>query len=423
MNDKAAPIQTRLNTSGAGPLSAVLYRSKANRALQSPELIALVQRAKMYNQAASLTGFILYDEDYFLQWLEGPEAELRRAFDRISRDQRHDDIEILSDGEIPARLFGGWNLMLSSKTVDDRPELTGGVEIDSDLMNAVRHRPEETVSLVRRFGRKWGGRRFLSPSESVQANASNVVETIHQDLESAIVAQILPAITRRHEHESAIDQLPFTGPFSRALLEGRRKRIDLLIEHALAQEPREYRALISLFEATERRFGDLWKGGHCTDLDIVLAEISMAAALRRLFGVASPRADGAAEAPSVLVAPHPGEHHVLRTILSAETLWRAGWAPTRAFPADTRELCATLNDNAFDALILAASGVYRRDHWMPRMADTIAEARAASGNPNIAIIVGGRLFEDDKDAADAIGADARSVSTRCIAEEIRAIIQ
>jgi hypothetical protein len=77
-----------------------------------------------------------------------------------------------------------------------------------------------------------------------------------------------------------------------------------------------------------------------------------------------------------------------------------------------------VDDTWFDALDLSLSVAFRREHWLPRVTATIAKVRAASRNPGLVVIVGGRAFTEMSGAAALVGADAGSASAWHVDEVI-----
>ncbi|MEJ8474117.1 BLUF domain-containing protein [Roseibium algae] len=65
----------------------------------------IVETARRKNSAENVTGCLLFTKDYFFQVLEGTEETVRATFDRIRQDTRHQDIQILSEGELDSRKF------------------------------------------------------------------------------------------------------------------------------------------------------------------------------------------------------------------------------------------------------------------------------------------------------------------------------
>ena len=64
----------------------------------------------------------------------------------------------------------------------------------------------------------------------------------------------------------------------------------------------------------------------------------------------------------------------------------------------------------FDVLDLSLSAAFRREHWLPRLRNTISAARHASRNPALVVVVGGRLFAEHLAVGAEVGADAASTT-------------
>lgn len=159
-----------------------------------------------------------------------------------------------------------------------------------------------------------------------------------------------------------------------------------------------------LFEPAARVMGDLWLSDDCEDWQVTLG---MCRLLTLSHDVAEARTRRPAPSAhrSVLVVSQPGETHLLVAALHAELFWRAGWQVRQEAPADDAELGDLLAGHGYDLLDISLSAAYRRDDWLPRLARTVARARAASCNDELAVMVGGRRFYEDASAAARVGAD------------------
>lgn len=93
-------------------LVSLLYRSRATVDFDHELLDTLVAGARLRNHERDVTGALYFEEGHFVQWLEGPAPTITRLFGRIGRDRRHTDVEVLSFGQTPQRVFGDWNLRL-----------------------------------------------------------------------------------------------------------------------------------------------------------------------------------------------------------------------------------------------------------------------------------------------------------------------
>ena len=61
------------------------------------------------NQKNDITGSLICRADIYLQMLEGPEEKVLKTFDKIKKDDRHLEIEVLlTEKDIKVRLFPNW---------------------------------------------------------------------------------------------------------------------------------------------------------------------------------------------------------------------------------------------------------------------------------------------------------------------------
>jgi hypothetical protein len=73
-------------------------------------MIELMTEARRLNTPRNITGLLLHREKSFYQVLEGTEAEVRRTFASIEKDERHTAVDVLFDGEIEEREFADWQM-------------------------------------------------------------------------------------------------------------------------------------------------------------------------------------------------------------------------------------------------------------------------------------------------------------------------
>lgn len=73
-------------------------------------MIELMTEARRLNTQRNITGLLLHREKSFYQVLEGTEAEVRRTFAIIEKDERHTAVDVLFDGEIEEREFADWQM-------------------------------------------------------------------------------------------------------------------------------------------------------------------------------------------------------------------------------------------------------------------------------------------------------------------------
>ena len=78
--------------------------------MSDADLVRLLSSCREHNQAARITGMLLYKGGHFMQVLEGDEASVMEAFARIEGDPRHKTIDILRSEYIQHRNFPDWTM-------------------------------------------------------------------------------------------------------------------------------------------------------------------------------------------------------------------------------------------------------------------------------------------------------------------------
>lgn len=285
---------------------------------------------------------VVYNDNRFFQWLEGPPASIARIWSSISRDPRHAEIEALSVHTAPNRLFGKWSLRLS----------TGPAEPLIGQMTA------------------------------------SMVSTKNAD------AERLAALAIAEEPTEA----------------------RLLLNAAYA-EFRSISALTELLiEPAARALGDLWAEDDCGEYEVTLGLCRLQTFLRE---VTSDGVQQHLEHPLVvLVAPLPGEIHMLGATLDAEALWQAGHDARIRFPSTEQALEQIVATKWFDAIDLSLSPAFTREHRIDRMGQIVDSVRRASKNPALVVLAGGRAFYDRTASSADVHADARSTSAAHLPTDI-----
>lgn len=97
----------------SGDLWCCAYRSVQAKHMTRADVAALLRDAKMRNINRSVTGLLLQIDNKFVQYIEGPRADVQHLIDRIQADPRHRDVQLLFEGPISERLFGDWSMGFS----------------------------------------------------------------------------------------------------------------------------------------------------------------------------------------------------------------------------------------------------------------------------------------------------------------------
>jgi MerR family transcriptional regulator, light-induced transcriptional regulator len=166
---------------------------------------------------------------------------------------------------------------------------------------------------------------------------------------------------------------------------------------------------LELMSPAARRLGDLWLSDDLTFADVTLALSRLQRIMRTL---ASTDARGGADAGlrpgRVLLAVVPGEQHSFGVLMLEEFLRRDGWdVETRSGPS-REELLAAVRRTDIAAVGLSVSV----DTQLDETRALIGDIRASARNPNLAVMVGGRCFNDHPEYVGVVGADFTAVDGR-----------
>ena len=93
-------------------LSQLVYRShrRCAHTEESGLVPAILSVSRRNNARDGLTGFLLLDRYWFFQVLEGERARVFATYERIRRDPRHGDLELMSLRDPAARSFPTWSM-------------------------------------------------------------------------------------------------------------------------------------------------------------------------------------------------------------------------------------------------------------------------------------------------------------------------
>jgi hypothetical protein len=98
----------------------------------------ILATSRRNNARDGITGLLYFDGVRFLQVLEGPDAQVRAAVDRIRADTRHRAIVILSQRQIQMREFGNWDMAHYGPGADVEAFLTRIADLTADAAPNVR---------------------------------------------------------------------------------------------------------------------------------------------------------------------------------------------------------------------------------------------------------------------------------------------
>lgn len=89
-------------------LSRIIYVSRKNQEVSPEDLHQILTAAHKHNTRAGITGMLCFNRKYFLQILEGGRTALNETYNRIVRDNRHEQCVLIEYSRIDKRNFDSW---------------------------------------------------------------------------------------------------------------------------------------------------------------------------------------------------------------------------------------------------------------------------------------------------------------------------
>lgn len=90
------------------------------------EIYKILEKSRENNILSNITGALLFNRECFSQILEGPYDEIERTFERIQRDERHNDVVPLEFSAVPERGFSIWSMAYVSRALNSQSRPEGG---------------------------------------------------------------------------------------------------------------------------------------------------------------------------------------------------------------------------------------------------------------------------------------------------------
>lgn len=158
---------------------------------------------------------------------------------------------------------------------------------------------------------------------------------------------------------------------------------------------------LHLLAPAARRLGAWWDEDACDFVDVTMGLWRCQEIVHALSALIPGAAPVAGAERRALFAPAPGEQHGLGAIIVEEFFRRAGWQTWSVPALDADELVALVTGRAFDIVGLTVSV----ERHVAALKHSITAVRLASRNPDIIVLVGGRVFTEVPALAAEIGAD------------------
>ncbi len=170
---------------------------------------------------------------------------------------------------------------------------------------------------------------------------------------------------------------------------------------------RREQLFLDLLGPTARYLGSLWDDDLCdfTEVTVGLCRLHQ---LVREMSPGFMRAGNGRQVRRALLAPTPGEQHTFGLLMVTEFFRREGWDVWGGPSASHNDVLQVVNAEKFSVVGFSVSC----DDRLDELTQWIQTIRNHSRNPEIGVLVGGRVFVDNPQLTREVGADATALDGR-----------
>jgi len=254
-------------------------------------------------------------------------------------------------------------------------------------------------------------------SADFEAFCGHVANGVGQSLSRLIEGEIIPRLMMAHFTEMSapapavaetLISLEDLEAFTALVLQA---EADILIRHVgslLGRGIGFEMVLVDLLAPTARRLGAMWDDDRCDFVEVTMALWRLQEVVHEMATLQHGNHSARPGSRRALFAPMPGDQHSFGTVMIDDIFRREGWQTDRMIAVDSPDLVHQAAEHWYDLIGLTVSC----DCHIGALRSLIASLRGVSKNPNVCVMLGGRIFSADPDLATHVGADGTAGDAR-----------
>jgi len=182
------------------------------------------------------------------------------------------------------------------------------------------------------------------------------------------------------------------------------KEVDRFLDQGVSVED----VYLDLLAPAAHHLGELWKSDECDFVDVTMGLWRLQEVMRDVTRRSPPPSDLSHQARGALFCPIPGDVHSFGAQMIEEVFARAGWQSEVLLKPNRRELLDHVARKPLDLVGLTIS----RDSPVSALSGLIKAIRSVAVKPNVSVLVGGHMINQDPTLVQAIGADGTGVDAK-----------
>ncbi len=165
---------------------------------------------------------------------------------------------------------------------------------------------------------------------------------------------------------------------------------------------------LDLLAPAANYLGELWISDDCDFVDVTMGLWRLQEVMREISRRSPPSLATDSDVRRALLCPIPGDVHSFGAQMIEEVFARAGWQSEVILKPERRELLDHIARTPLDLVGLTIS----RNSPISALSSLVKAIRSVAANPNLSILIGGHMINQNPALVAEIGADGTGVDAR-----------
>lgn len=259
----------------------------------------------------------------------------------------------------------------------------------------------------------------LNPAQGQRnhAEASNDQDECKRSLTEVIETQIIPRLVQAHRISTADEAPAALGPgisakqlasFVALSKSSQTSETTQFIDELLHQGVTTERIFLELIAPAARQLGQLWEQDLCDFTEVTCGLVRMHEITHRLGFEYQNGPQLGGDVQRIMLASAPGSQHFLGMTIVSDFFRKAGWDVVIEISVSETELVHAVSNEWFDVIGISCA----TEAQLKNLPGLIRALKAASGNPEPGVLLGGPIFTVQEHDARSLGADGICVDVK-----------
>jgi methanogenic corrinoid protein MtbC1 len=279
--------------------------------------------------------------------------------------------------------------------------------------NPLKAHASALLTLMSSLGQQFNGRQ----SQKNKTDRLSAQDDCKKSLTEVIETQIIPRLVQAHRVSLTDADLDSQGPgvspkqlatFVALSKSSHSSETTQFIDELLHQGITTDRIFLELIAPAARQLGQMWEQDLCDFTEVTCGLVRMHEITHRLGFEYQNGPQLGGDVQRIMLASAPGSQHFLGMTIVSDFFRKAGWDVVIEISLSETELVHAVSNEWFDVIGISCA----TEAQLKTLPSLIRALKAASGNPEPGVLLGGPIFTIQTHDARSLGADGICVDVK-----------